>query len=146
MLEPVTQLVTIEPQQTGGLGLIAVSLPFVLSLVLIFGLINWALINFTGIDVWKIIFSDVEFKGFMEKASVWLYAIMVSFILSRVASLVIRGSGKWASKIQNVLKAPLSLIVGACIRVALPIIFALPIIIYVVTIDRYFIKVMGKLD
>jgi NTE family protein len=131
---------------TKTLGLIAVSLPFVASLALIFGLINWGLINYASINLWQIIINRDESQLFMEKAAIWLYAILISFILSRIANLVIRGSGKWASKIQTVMKAPMSFIVGVCIRIALPIIFALPIIIYIVTIDRYFIKVMGKLD
>lgn len=128
------------------LGLIAISLPFVLSLLLIFGLINWGLIHYADIDVWQIIIDKNAFQQFMGRAAIWLYAILVSFVLSKIASMVIRGSGKWASKIQKIMKAPLSFIVGTCIRVALPIIFALPIIIYIATIDRYFIKVMGKLD
>lgn len=145
-LKPFIYACTGTVNLTKAFGLVVISLPLILSLVLIFGLIDWALINFAGINLWHIIINKVEFQQFIGEASIWLYAIMVSFILSKIANLVIRGSGKWMSRIQKVLKAPLSLIVGACIRVALPIIFALPIIIYIVTIDRYFIKVLGKLD
>jgi NTE family protein len=75
-----------------------------------------------------------------------IYVIIVSFVISKVADMLIRGSGKWAQWIQKLLKGPMSLISGFFIRGLLPAIFAIPIIIYVHTIDRYFIKVMGKLN
>jgi len=40
----------------------------------------------------------------------------------------------------------MSLISGLVVRIVLPAIFAIPVILYVLTVDRYFIKVMGKLD
>ena len=50
------------------------------------------------------------------------------------------------SNLQKALKGPMAIISGIVIRVLLPAIFAIPIIVYIYTIDRYFIKVMGKLD
>jgi NTE family protein len=40
----------------------------------------------------------------------------------------------------------MSLISGFFVRALLPVVFAVPVIIYVYTIDRYFITQMGKLD
>lgn len=129
-----------------SLGLLLVSLPLIASLIVIFALIDWALKNYAGINIWKILTDIHEFQMFMGDAALFLYAFVLSFILSKIADLMIRGSGKWASKIQKLLKSPMSLIIGFFIRALLPAIFAIPIVIYVYTIDRYFIKVMGKLD
>jgi len=40
----------------------------------------------------------------------------------------------------------MSLISNLVVRVVLPATFAIPIVVYVYTVDRYFIKVMGKLE
>ena len=128
-----------------SLGLLVVSLPLIISLVVIVALIDLALRK-AGIDVGKILTDKEAFQMFMGQAAYSLYVIAISFVLSKLADLVIRGSGKWASKIQKLLKGPMSLIIGIFIRALLPTVFAIPIVIYVYTIDRYFIKVMGKLD
>ena len=133
-----------------SLGLLLVSLPVIASLVLILLILDGALKEILTIDV-LIIISDVdEFTRVFSEGAPTIYALLwglvLAFVLSKVAEKLIRGSGKLASKIQTVLKAPLSFITSLVLKVILPAIFAIPVIIYVHTIDRYFIKVMGKLD
>lgn len=129
-----------------ALGLLLVSIPLVLSLVAIFLAIDWALKNYAGINICKILTDVNEFQLFMGEAALVIYAVVVSFVLSKLADMLIRGSGKWASRIQNLLKSPMSLIRGFFVRALLPVVFSIPIVIYVYTIDRYFITQMGKLD
>lgn len=129
-----------------ALGLAAVSIPLILSLVAIFWAIDWALKKYAGINVCKILTDVTEFQAFMGEAALAIYALILSFVLSKLADLLIRGSGKWASKIQKLLKSPMALISGIFIRALLPVVFSIPIIIYLYTIDRYFIRQMGKLD
>ena len=129
-----------------SIGLLLVSLPLLISLAVIIFVIDWVLKTQLQIDVWKILTNEQAFQTFMWDIAPAIYVIIVSFVISKAADLLIRGSGKWAQWIQKILKGPMALITGFFIRALLPAIFALPIIIYLYTIDRYFIKVMGKLD
>ena len=137
-----------------GLGLLVVSIPLIASLIAIFWAINFALGKIFRIDLYKILTDAAERQIFLTEVLPELttgvmsliLTLILSFVLSKVADLLIRGSGKWASRIQKLLKSPMSLINGFFIRALLPVVFALPIIIYIYTIDRYFIKQMGKLD
>ncbi len=132
-----------------ALGLLVVSIPLIASLIVIFWAIGWALKK-SGIDVYRILADEVERQTFLSEVGPWIYTIVISlilsFILSKLADLLIRGSGKWASRIQKLLKSPMSLITGFFVRALLPVVFSIPIIIYLYTVDRYFIKQMGKLD
>jgi len=129
-----------------SLGLLLVSLPFVASLIAIFAVIDWAVKEFLHHDLWKIITSPEYFQAFLSDAAVAIYFIVLAFVVSTLAEKFIRGGGKWVGWIQKyVLKGPMSLITTLALRVVLPAVFALPVILYVHTIDRYFIKVMGKL-
>ena len=127
-------------------GLVAVSLPFIASLVAIFGVIFWALKKYAGVDVWRILTDVYAFKSFLGDAAPAIYALVISLLLAKLADRLIRGSGKWASRIQKLMKSPMSLITGVFVRALLPVIFSIPIIIYVNTIDRYFIRRMGRID
>ena len=129
-----------------AMGLFAVSLPLIASLVAIFLAIYWALKHYAGIDLFRIVSDVYAFKDFVGDAAPAIYALVISFVLSKAADLVIRGSGKWASRIQKLMKGPMALISGFFVRALLPVVFSIPIIIYVYTIDRYFIRRMGRLD
>ncbi len=129
-----------------SLGLLVVSIPLIASLIAIFWAIHWALKKYADINVYRILSDVTEFQAFMGEAAYAIYFIVISFILSKLAELLIRGSGKWASRIQKLLKSPMSLISGFFVRALLPVVFSIPIIIYLYTVDRYFIKQMGRLD
>lgn len=129
-----------------ALGLLVVSLPLIASLAAIFWLLDWGLKHYAGIDVFGILTDVAEFQLFMGQAAPAIYAIAIAFILSKLADLLIRGSGKWAGRIQRWLKSPMSLISGIFVRALLPVVFSIPVIIYVYTIDRYFIRPTGKLE
>lgn len=129
-----------------SLGLILVSVPLVASLVVIFAIIDWLLKTNLAIDVWKIITDKGTFQAFLSHAAPSIYVFLIALVLSSIAEHLIRGSGRLASLIQKILKGPMSLIIGLVVRIVLPAIFAVPILIYVYTVDRYFIKVMGKLE
>ena len=129
-----------------SLGLLLVSLPLLISLAVIIGAIDWGLKTYVSIDVWIILTNKEAFQEFMWNIAPAIYVIIVSFVVSKAADLLIRSSGKWARRIQKLLKGPMALITGIVIRALLPVIIAIPVVIYVFTIDRYFINTMGKLD
>jgi len=129
-----------------ALALLVASLPLIASLAAIFWLLDWVLKRYAGFDVYGILTDTTEFQLFMGQAAPAIYTVAISFILSKLADLLIRGSGKWAGKIQKLLKSPMSLITGIFVRALLPVVFSLPIVIYLYSIDRYFIKHMGKLE
>jgi len=135
---------------THALGLLLVSLPVIASLFFLAFIINSALKKFMTIDLLKALTNVDEFTRVVSDAAPTIYALIwglvMAFILSKVADNLIRGSGKLISNIQTVLKAPLSFITSLVLKIILPAIFALPVFLYVHTVDRYFIKVMGKLD
>ena len=130
-------------------GLLVVSLPLIASLIAIVTILNWVLKSYLGIDVIDILTSEESFvKALSDSASI-IYGIfvglIVSFVLSKVADRLITGSGDLAIKIHKMLKAPMAVISGLIMKIVLPAILAIPLVIYLYTIDRYFIRVMGKL-
>jgi NTE family protein len=128
-----------------ALGLLVVSLPFVLSLVLIAALIDWALKTYAGVDLWKIVSDKDAFQDFVWKAAPALYLLIAAFALSKIAERVIRGSGKVAGWIQWFLKGPMALVSALVLRVVLPPVLAIPVLLYLL-VDRYSVRVMGRLD
>ena len=132
------------------LGLLLVSLPVIASLVFLLFILDIAMEKFLGIDVLKALSDVEEFTRVLSDAAPGIYALiwglLLALVLSKVADHFIRGSGKQISHIQKVLKAPLSFISSLILKIIIPAFFALPVYLYVHTIDRYFIKVMGKLD
>lgn len=128
-----------------SLGLVLVSLPFLLSLILIVALIDWALKTYVGLDIWKVLTEKDAFQDFMWTAAPGLYVVIVAFALSKVADKVIRGSGSWASWIQTILKGPMAVISAVVVRIVLPPIVAIPVLLYLL-VDRYYVRVMGRLD
>ena len=96
-------------------------------------------------SVWDILTDREVFQQFVWQAAPFLYALLVAFLLSRLADTFIEGSGKWATRLKNLIKSPMVFVIGTIIRVILPAVFAIPIIIYVYTIDRYFVRVLGKI-
>ena len=131
-------------------GLLVVSLPLIASLIVIVTLLNWVLKTYLGVDVIDILISEKSFVKALSGSAGMIYSILVglfaSFVLSKVADRFITGSGDLAIKIQKILKAPMAVISGLIMKIIGPAILALPVVIYIYTIDRYFIRVMGKLD
>lgn len=130
-----------------SLGLLIVSLPAILSLFLIFCGIHLILVD-NGINIWEIITDVKSFQSFMFHSAPTVYSFavtfLVAFILSRIADVFFRRSGKWINMAYRVLKSPMNFIIGLFIRLILPLVFTIPVIIYLYTIDKYFIKTMGK--
>lgn len=133
-----------------SVGLFVMSLPVIASLVAIIAIFNWVLKTYASIDVFEIATSDELFSQFICDSAPVIYgailALLAAFILSKIADKVIRGSGGVAKKIQRFLKSPMSVISSVVLKMIVPAIFAIPIIIYVYTVDWYFINVMGKPD
>lgn len=127
-----------------SLGLVIVSLPVILSLLLIFFLIHYLLENMLDINIWNIITDPEDFQQFMFKASPAIYLFLVLFVLSKIADVLFKGSGRWIKVFYYILKSPMRLIAGFFVRFILPVVFSIPINIYLYTIDKYFIKAMGK--
>jgi len=126
--------------------LMLVSLPLLASIAVLLIILDWGIEAYAGVGLWATI-SDIDaFVMLVQELAPGAYVLLASFILSKLADLVVHDSGTWMSNLQKVLKGPMAIITGIVIRVLLPAIFAIPIVIYIYTIDRYFIKVMGKLD
>ncbi|HRQ05148.1 MAG TPA: hypothetical protein PK580_04210, partial [Nitrosomonas halophila] len=127
-----------------SLGLALVSLPAIASLVLIIWLINQLMKDMLGIDFLQIMTSPASFQQFLFDIAPAVYFLLIALVLSKIADLFYQGSGKWLGWLHRILKGPLALITVLAIRIVLPAVFAIPVIIYLHTIDKYFIKVMGK--
>ncbi len=123
-----------------------VSLPFVATLIAIGVGIDLALERYLGIDVWRILRDQASFEQFMGAIAPAIYALLMALLLARLAEVVIRDGGSMATRVRWLLKGPLALIKGLFVRLLLPLIAALPVIVYLYTIDRYFVRVMGKPD
>lgn len=127
-----------------SLGLALVSLPAIASLVLIVWLINQLMKDMLGIDFLQIMTSPASFQQFLFDIAPAVYFLLIALVLSKIADVFYQGSGKWLGWLHRILKGPLALITVLAIRIVLPAVFAIPVIIYLHTIDKYFIKVMGK--
>ena len=127
-----------------SLGLLIVSVPLALCLLGILYLadlgVRWA----TGHGIWSIVTDVSVFQEVLGEAAPALYWLIVVFAISALADAVVKGSGKWASRIRKLFKSPMSLIIGAMIRLILPVLFAIPIIVYLYTVDLYFIRVLSR--
>lgn len=134
------------PGMKQSLGLLIISLPVILSLFIIFFLIHQALEATLDISIWKILTDTESFRDFISDLAPTIYGFLAIFILSKTADTLLKGTGKWINILFNLLKAPMWLITNLFTRLILPAIFALPIIIYLYTIDIYFVKKMGKLE
>ncbi len=128
-----------------SLGLAVVSLPLIASLAAIFYLVDLGLEQIMPYSIWQILTDQNVFQQFMYDAAPYLYSLLVAFLLSRLANTFIEGSGKWTVRLRKVIKSPMSFVIGTMVRLVLPVVFAIPIIIYVLTIDKYFVRVLGKL-
>lgn len=127
-----------------SLGLLAVSLPLVVSLAVIAYLVDLAVRAATSYGIWSIVTDAATFEKFLSEWALTIYGIIVAFVLSAIADFFIEGIGKWADRIRKLLRSPMALIVGTIIRVILPVVFAIPILVYLYTIDLYFVRVLAK--
>ena len=123
-----------------------VSLPFVATIVALGVAIERALARWLGIDLWRILRDESSFEQFMGAIAPAIYALLVAFVLARLAEFAVRGGGPLSMGVRLALKGPLALIRGFFVRLLLPPIAALPVIVYLYTIDRYFVRVLGKLE
>lgn len=129
-----------------SVAMLLVSVPLIVLLGLILYAINWVLKYFTIIDydIWQLISSPEIFQHFLHAAAPYLYGLLIAFLISTLADKLIEGSGKWAVRIRSLIKSPMSIITGSVTRILLPAIFALPVILYIYTIDQFFVKKIGK--
>lgn len=127
------------------ISLMLVSLPLLVLVGLIFCGINYGLKQYAEIDIVGIILHKDQFKAFLSMISIPIYVLIVSFIATALINKIAPDSGKWVMRLRKVIKSPISFTVGLAIRVLLPVIFAFPIMVYLFTVDKYFINVIGKL-
>lgn len=128
-----------------SLSLLLVSVPVIALLVLILFWINKGLSLLMPYSIWQIITDQDCFQQFLNDAAPYLYGLLVAFVISILADKLIKSSGKWLVRLKKLIKSPMSLITGVLIRFLLPAIFALPIILYIYTIDWFFVNRIGKL-
>jgi len=127
------------------LKLLVVSLPVLISVFVIFYGINWGLNKMFDFNLWHILTNAEAFQQFMTNIAPFLYDYLVIIIISIVASKMVKGSGKWVTYIRKLIKSPISIPVGLMVRVILPFIFALPVFLYLHTIDKFFVNSIGKI-
>ncbi len=128
-----------------SLKLLLVSIPVVALLLLILYLINLGVEQLLSYGIWQIVSEQKVFQSFMHDTAPFLYGVLIAYVISALADKLIEGSGKWAVRIRNLIKSPMTFVTIAFTRVLLPVIFALPIIVYVYTVDRFFVNNIGKL-
>jgi NTE family protein len=128
-----------------SLAMLLVSVPIVALLALILYAINKGFDLLMSYSIWQVITNQDYFQRFLNDAAPSLYGLLVAFVISILADKLIESSGKWAVRVKKLIKSPMSLITGALTRVLLPAIFALPIILYIYTIDWFFVNKIGKL-
>lgn len=128
-----------------SLQLLLVSIPVIAVLVLILYLINLGIEQVMSYGIWQIVTDQDVFQQFLHDTAPYLYGVFIAFVISALADKLIEGSGKWAVRIRKLIKSPMALVTGVFTRVLLPVVFALPIIVYIHTIDRFFVKSIGKL-
>ena len=128
-----------------SLALVLVSVPLLAVLALILFLIDWGLKQLMPYSIWQIVSDKLTFQQFLYDAGPYLYGLLVAFVISALADKLIEGSGTWAVRLRKLIKSPMSIITGAIVRLVLPFIVALPVILYLVTIDRFFVNRIGKL-
>ncbi len=124
--------------------LMLVSLPVLVSLVLMFYGVNYAIQQSFGVNVWQIITDPAVFSQFVSDMALIIYGLMITFAISTVAGKMVKGSGKWMTRIRKIIKSPVSLVGGLAARFLLPVIFSIPILLYLITIDKYLINSIGK--
>ena len=127
-----------------GLALIVTSLPLLAILALIVYLIDWGLKQLMPYSIWQIVSEQQTFQQFLYDAGPYLYGLLVAFVISTLADKLVEGSGKWAVRIRKLIKSPMALITGIIVRGILPFIIAIPVKLYLVTIDSFFVNRIGK--
>lgn len=130
---------------TLGLGnsirLILVSLPLLLCLGAIAYGIHLAFISYFGESIFRTLVDHDSFSSFIRQIAWPLYGLLIIYILSALADKFIEGSRKALKWLRWIIKGPAKLITGLFTRFILPFLGAIPVLIYVYTIDRYYIKI-----
>ncbi|RKZ96348.1 MAG: hypothetical protein DRQ43_04410, partial [Gammaproteobacteria bacterium] len=70
-----------------------------------------------------------------------LHGLLIIYILSALADKYISGSGRVLMWLRQIIKGPAMFITGLFTRFILPFLGAIPVLIYVYTIDQYYIKI-----
>ena len=70
---------------------------------------------------------------------------LVFYGIAGLANILIKGSGKMVKRIRWLMQIPHKLITGAFRYLIFPLLLWVPIIVYVNTIDRFFVEKLGKL-
>lgn len=126
-------------------GLVLVSLPLLAVLCGIIYGIDLLMAQYYGYSLWEIMSNMESFKGFISTIAPVLYGLLVFKILSVLADQFIEGSGKWVDRIRILFKLPMTVATGVFTWLVLPILGAVPLYLYLLTIDRYYVKVIGRL-
>ena len=128
-----------------SLKLLLVSIPLVALLALILYLINLGIEQVMSYGIWQIVSDQLVFQRFMHDIAPFLYGVLIAFVISALADKLIEGSGKWAVRIKKLIKSPMTFVTIVFTRMLLPVVFALPIIVYIYTVDCFFVNSIGKL-
>lgn len=135
-------------RRVGGLLQLAIwSLPL-LAVLAVYLLTLW-----TGVGLWlyPVTIGDVLL---LEEAALNKLAVavlppvltaLVFYGIAGLANILIKGSGKLVKRIRWLMQIPHKLITGAFRYLIFPLLLWVPIIVYVNTIDRFFVEKLGKL-
>ena len=135
-------------RQVGGLPQLAIwSVP----LLLVLAVYLWAL--WTGVSLWLEPFTIGDVltlkQAALEKLSVTvlppLLVALVFYAIAALADMLIKGSGKLVQRIRWLMQIPHKVVTGAFRYLLFPLLLWVPFIVYVNTIDRFFVEKLGRL-
>lgn len=127
-----------------ALLLIILSLPL---LALLLGVIWLACVAFEsamGFPLWRVFVSLEDFQKLAHASSPAVYGIIVAFVISTLADKFVEGSGSWVNMMRKVIKFPMSFITTIATRLVLPFIIAIPVWLYLLTIDWFYVTKIGR--
>lgn len=131
-----------------SIGLILWSLPLAIVLGAIFVGINWLTAEYYTNSLFSIITdtSSDKFQQFMYDIAPAIYVLLFLQVISVLADKLIEGSGEWIGKARKLAKLPMTIAIGLVTRIVLPVLGVIPVNLYLITIDRFFVNNIGKLD
>ncbi|MFK5947261.1 MAG: patatin-like phospholipase family protein [Methylococcales bacterium] len=135
-----------------SIGLILWSMPMIIVLGAILYGLNWLMLQYSGHSLLSVI-TDTSAETFlsvlqkiMSDIAQPIYWLLFFMIISTMLDKLIEGSGKWVGRIRMLARLPVTIISMLVTRLVLPLLGAIPVNLYLYTIDRYFVKKIGKLD
>lgn len=128
------------------LGLLINSIPLIVTFLLIIFAVDWGVKNFLDVDIRNVVTDMGAYKEFFADAALGITFVFLAWLLSAAVEMLIPGSSRLTRLIRMTLKGPMSFVTGVLLHIIIPALIAFPVWLYVCTVDKYYLKVIGKLD